>query len=102
MTTHSAYLIHFDPPYRHAGHYVGITLGGAEAVARRFEEHESGEGANLTRVARRAGSTLVLARTWIGVQRKFEMKLKGRGLRPLCPICRLRGDADRVISAPRT
>ena len=83
MTT--VYLLHFDPPYKHAGHYVGVTH--RDDVMDRVGEHQRGEGARLCRVARREGSLILLARTWENVERKFEMKIKGRGLKPLCPIC---------------
>ena len=33
----SVYLLHFDPPYRHAKHYLGYTK--AESVKARFERH---------------------------------------------------------------
>jgi hypothetical protein len=80
------YLLHFDPPFKHAQHYVGYT--GRDEVASRVFEHQTGQGAVLTRHAVRAGCTVVLARTWPDVPRKFELKIKGRSLKPLCPICK--------------
>lgn len=79
------YLLHFDPPYRHAGHYLGVT--NRDDVTARVAEHVAGHGANLCRVARRAGSRILLARTWRDVPRRHENRLKGRSLRPLCPLC---------------
>ena len=37
------YLLHFDPPYKHARHYVGYT----EHLDVRVEQHRNGTGANL-------------------------------------------------------
>lgn len=83
------YLLHFEPRFRHAGHYLGVT--NRDDVTARVAEHVRGEGAVLTRYARRAGCELTLVRVWSNVPRKTEMRLKGRGLAPLCPICKLGG-----------
>ena len=80
------YLLHFDPPYKHAGHYIGVTNRGDDYLDR-VAEHQRGEGAVLTRYARRAGCKITLARVWLDVPRRHEMRLKGRSARPLCPIC---------------
>ena len=79
------YLLHIEPSYRHARHYVGYTARGQ--VGDRLQEHQDGQGAVLTRHAVRAGCKLVLARVWKDAPRKFELRIKGRGLKPLCPIC---------------
>lgn len=84
--TYTAYLIHFDAPYKHARHYIGITYGD---VNERIAAHHRGEGCNLIRVVMAAGISWRLARVWENVPRFFEMKLKARGgARRLCPICR--------------
>lgn len=91
------YLLHFEPRYKHAGHYLGY----ADDIGRRVFEHEiSGSGAKLPDAARRAGVNMYLARVFPGADRKLERKLKGRQLRDdgtksahtgslarLCPIC---------------
>jgi hypothetical protein len=80
------YLLHFDPPYRHARHYLGWTGG---TVDDRFGRHLSGHGSPLVRAAVQAGSTVTVARTWPGT-RSDERALKSRrknGAR-LCPTCR--------------
>ena len=84
MTT--VYLLHFDPPFKHARHYIGVT--NRDDVQARVAEHQRGEGAVLCRHARRAGCEIKLARTWPNVERRYELKLKGRSARPLCPICK--------------
>lgn len=81
------YLLHFDPPYRHAGHYLGY----ADDVDRRVGEHlrAIAKSSPLIRAALASGSTVTLARTWPGGDRNLERRLKNRhGLGPLCPLCR--------------
>lgn len=93
------YLLHFDPPYKHAGHYMGVT--NREDVNDRVGEHQRGEGAKLCRIALKAGSTITLARVWLDVPRKSELKWKGRSLKPLCPICRGKHEHSRAQPVTR-
>lgn len=80
------YLIHFDPPYKHAGHYCGVARNG---LLRRMREHRQGKGANLVRVALKAGSKLRLARVWVDADFALEAKIKRQGgLSRKCPICK--------------
>lgn len=84
MTT-GIYLIHFDPAYKHAKHYLGF----APSIERRIHAHLRGRGARLTQVARDAGCTLLLVRIWENADRTTERKFKNRSHVPmLCPICR--------------
>lgn len=84
---HGVYIIHFEPAYRHARHYVGY----ADDIERRMDEHERGIGARLTQVAREAGIELILTRIWEGEGRDFERRLKRRKNTPrYCPLCRKR------------
>lgn len=77
------YLFHFDKRLHHAGHYLGFT----ENLEERIRQHQSGKGANLTRVATQQGIKLILARTWKG-DRALERQLKKRKNSPrLCPYC---------------
>lgn len=85
MTASTVYMIHIEPAFRHAGHYVGYTR--AADYLDRFADHRAGRGALLCREAVKAGHQLMMARVWHGAPRKFELRLKGRGLRLLCPIC---------------
>lgn len=80
------YLLHITPPYKHAKHYLGVTR--RDGIVPRWLEHMNKEGANLTRYARNAGSQLILTRIWLRAEFKQEKKLKGRSLKPLCPVCK--------------
>jgi len=81
----TVYLLHFSEPFGHARHYVGVTS--RADVNERLAEHRSGRGARLCAYAVAAGIKLILARTWEGVPRFTELKLKGRGKRKICPLC---------------
>jgi predicted GIY-YIG superfamily endonuclease len=80
------YLLHFDPSFKHAQHYAGYTT--RDDVSDRVAEHIAGRGARIVRLAIASGCTIRLARVWRDVPRKHEMKIKGRSLRPLCPLCK--------------
>ncbi|MCC6170046.1 MAG: endonuclease [Caldilineaceae bacterium] len=78
------YLLHFEPPLRHARHYLGYTADSR----RRLQQHLSGHGSPLVRAALAAGCTVTLVRTWPNGTRTLERKLKNRKHGPrLCPIC---------------
>ena len=82
--TAGVYLIHFDPPYKHARHYVGF----AEDIDARLRAHRDGHGARLTQVAVAHGCELILARVWPGGDRTLERHLKQQKRAPhLCPVC---------------
>lgn len=83
---YTLYLLHFDPPYRHARHYLGVTRNG-RSVALRWLEHCRGRGAVLTHNARLAGCRFILTRIWPNAEFASERRLKGRSLVPLCPLC---------------
>lgn len=102
------YLLHFEPRYKHAGHYLGY----ADDVSQRVYEHEMGQsGARLTMAASASGSTLHLVRVWPGEDRTFERSLKGRGvtgkahrgsLKRYCPVCQGKFDlktARRMVTS---
>jgi predicted GIY-YIG superfamily endonuclease len=79
----TVYLIHFDQPYRHARHYTGWTPD----LDTRLSKHAKGQGARLLTVARQAGITWRLARTWTGT-RTTERALKRQGgASRRCPLC---------------
>lgn len=83
------YLLHFEPAYEHAGHYLGYS----DDVERRVGEHlaANGKASPLVRAAIAAGSTVTLARTWPGGDRTLERRLKSQHHGPRhCPICRTR------------
>lgn len=87
MSNIDLYLLHFNQPYKHAKHYLGIAKNG---IDRRLIEHRKGKGANLTKVIKMAGIEFTLARIWLNVPRKSENKLKGRGLTIYCPLCSIK------------
>ncbi len=79
----TCYLLHLEPPYRHARHYLGCT----DDLPERLAQHARGQGARLLEVARAAGCQWRLARVWAGA-RADERRLKNRGgAARLCPIC---------------
>ena len=81
----SVYLLHIEPAYGHAHHYMGW----APDLEPRLQAHQSGRGARLTQVAKAAGCSLVLARVWPDGDRTLERRLKRwHGSGQLCPICR--------------
>lgn len=79
------YLLHFNQRFKHAGHYLGFCADGG--LDKRLERHRAGRGARLLEVVTAAGIGFQLARTWPGLSRDDERRMKGRGLAPLCPIC---------------
>lgn len=81
------YLLHFDPPYKHARHY----LGWADDIERRVREHLSAgsKASPLVRAALAAGCKVRLARVWAAYSRDWERSTKnGRNVPRLCPECR--------------
>jgi hypothetical protein len=81
----TVYVLHLDPPYKHARHYTGYAEPGN--LQSRLTAHAAGTGARLMQVITEAGGTFRLARTWPG-GRTRERELKNRHDAPrLCPIC---------------
>jgi hypothetical protein len=77
------YLLHFDPRYRHAGHYLGYTAN----LVKRFGLHLKGRGSPLVAAAVRSGSKVTLVRIWAG-DGNAEQEFKRCGSRArLCPLC---------------
>lgn len=85
-TTGTIYLLHFDRPYRHAGHYSGWTTD----LAARLAEHAAGRGARLLAVIQAAGIGWRLARTWTGSRNRERALKRQGGASRRCPICRAR------------
>lgn len=83
------YLLHLEPPYQHAGHYLGFAVN----IERRVRQHlrATGKASPLVRAALEAGSTVELARVWPDGDRTLERRLKNQhGHGRFCPICRAR------------
>jgi hypothetical protein len=90
MTGGAVYLLHLEPGLpitgnRVARHYLGWTQ---TDVDERVRQHLAGHGSPLVRAALAAGADVTLQRTWVGVDRHFERRLKNRHEAPrLCPRC---------------
>jgi predicted GIY-YIG superfamily endonuclease len=83
MEAGTVYLLHLDPPLKHARHYTGWTSN----LDERLEAHRTGRGARLMEVVKEAGGTFRLARTWDG-PRDLERAIKNHHNAPrLCPVC---------------
>jgi hypothetical protein len=81
----TVYILHLDPPYKHARHYTGHAEPGR--LHARLAAHAAGTGARLMQVVKAAGGSFRLARTLPG-SRTRERELKDRHEAPrLCPIC---------------
>lgn len=80
------YLLHFDGPYKHAGHYLGWTAG---AVGDRVDDHLAGRGSPLVAAAVAAKCEVKLVATWPDRTRRDERHEKSNGtLRRICPVCK--------------
>ena len=83
------YILHIDPPYHHARHYVGWTKD--EDVTRRVSQHLKQTGSRpskLVRAALEGGRTVTLVTTLEG-DRDLEREIKrGGNTARYCPLCR--------------
>jgi predicted GIY-YIG superfamily endonuclease len=80
----TVYVLHFEPAYRHARHYIGWALD----VDARLELHRRGRGPPLIAAVIDAGVELTLAATFSG-SRHLERRLKRwPKTAQLCPVCR--------------
>lgn len=81
----TVYVLHFEPAYRHARHYVGWTAGD---VDERVAMHLQGTGSPLIRAAVAAGVSVQIAATLPG-SRFLERRLKRwHNTGQFCPTCR--------------
>jgi hypothetical protein len=81
----SVYILHIEPPYRHAAHYIGFTT---RPVGDRVGEHLAGRGSPLIAAALSAGHEVTVARKWHCGTRQFERFLKNHKATPkFCPHC---------------
>jgi hypothetical protein len=92
------YLLHLEPAYRHARHYLGWTGGD---VAARLATHLGGGGSPLIRAAVAAGVQVQLVATYPG-SRSLERRLKRwHKTGQFCPVCRAhRGGRARLPARP--
>lgn len=70
----AVYVLHFDPPFRRARHYVGFT--DQADIADRFLEHVNGRGSPLVKAAVAAGSRVEIAHVFVDGDRTFERRIK--------------------------
>lgn len=92
----TVYLLHFEPAFRHARHYIGFTPD--DSAVRRITEHLRGIGTPLVRAAIAAGSEILVPKIWPGAPREFERWLKyRRDTARWCPCCDIR---TRPLPAP--
>ncbi len=91
----TVYVLHFDPPYRHAGHYIGYTPD--ETAERRVREHTEclAAGSPLVKAAVAAGCKVTLAHEFLGAGRDVERWLKTR--RDTAKWCSCCGQNSRAI-----
>lgn len=98
-----AYLLHFNRPFGHARHYLGIT----QNLAWRLRRHSKGTGAVLLRHVKAAGIRWQVSREWFEEDkpegltwREFELRLKARGGHAkLCPKCKAAKQSKRSKAA---
>lgn len=82
----TVYLIHIDPPLKHAAHYLGYCS--STRLTERLREHAHGQGAKLLKAAVANGSGLYLARTFPDGDPMLEARIKRAShLKLLCPFC---------------
>lgn len=87
----AVYVLHFEPPLKHARHYVGFT--DQADVAARLDDHLTGRGSPLVKAAVNAGSRVELAHVFVGADRAFERRIKKST--DVCRWCRLCGRKER-------
>jgi hypothetical protein len=81
----TVYVLHFEPAYKHARHYIGWTAG--DDVTTRLRVHLQGRGSPLIRAAVAAGVDVQLAATYQGT-RYLERRLKRwHKTSQFCAIC---------------
>ena len=87
----NVYLLHFDPPYKHAQHYIGWTSKDVdERLLRHVKQGKNPRGSKLVYHAVKAGCKITISKVWKDKDRDFERKLKNRkNSRRLCNICKI-------------
>lgn len=92
------FLLHFEPAYHHARHYLGYSKGlgrgrhYAEQIARNVKigPHE------LVMAVQAAGCEISVADVWVGASRPEQRRMRSNGsLSRFCPICQAAGLAHR-------
>ena len=85
------YLVCFESPIGDVANPKGAAahyLGWADDVAARMAEHRAGRGARILAACVRQGIAFDVVRTWAGVDRNFERRMKRQhNAWRLCPRC---------------
>jgi hypothetical protein len=93
----TTYLVHLDPPLKHARHYLGFAEG--DGLESRLADHGGPNGARLLAAQKAAGGTWRLVRTWPGTTRKTERQIKNtRHVPHYCPECQPQRSAGRRVA----
>lgn len=80
------YILHFEPSYKHASHYIGYT--NATNPTFRIQQHIKGNGSPLVKAAVEFGCDIQLALTF-KANRTSERNLKNRkDVSKWCPLCK--------------
>jgi hypothetical protein len=82
----TVYVLHFEPAYKHARHYIGWTEG--EGVSARLDVHLRGRGSPLIRAAVAAGVQVQLAATHPGTGYSERRLKRWHKTGQFCAICR--------------
>ena len=90
------YILHLDPPYKHAAHYSGFGAERAGGAQPRVAEHAAGgpDAARLMQVQHEAGGSFRVGRVWQGVTREREVRVKESSAAKYCLICRGQPEVD--------
>jgi hypothetical protein len=90
------YILHLDPPYKHAAHYSGFGPAETGGVVARVADQAAGgpAAARLMQVQHEAGGTFRVGRVWHGVTREREVRVKESSAAKLCLICRGQPEVD--------
>jgi hypothetical protein len=92
----SVYLLHFEPRYKHAGHYIGFSTNADPEIRINKHLHSWLAGSPLVKAAIRAGCTVTVAYVWNGAaDGHFERSLKNR--KDVCRWCPMCGNNRRPI-----
>lgn len=83
------YLLHFEPRYKHAGHYLGYAKWGIADYARRVARGVAFAPHPLVQNAVCSGLEVTVAAIYPGLDRTDRRRMRARGgLSRICPVCR--------------
>lgn len=86
------FLLHFDPPYRHARHYFGYAKRNLREYARAVAQGRQHAPHPLVERAILAGCTVTVVDVWPGHSRDDRRRFRRCGsLSRFCPTCRAEG-----------